>query len=80
MQWELELAHTEFDVVVGDEYYEDMNDADDSDYYKGPRVFDLPKTDEDLLADSEDLLFRQLILEYCILMFEISTKLKDERF
>jgi len=51
------LALTEFDLVVGDEYYEDKNDADVSDDYKGPRIFDLPKTDEELLAELEEPIY-----------------------
>lgn len=52
IQRKLKISLTEFDLIIGDEY-KDENDDDDDDNndYEGSRMLDLPKTDEELLAD-----------------------------
>jgi hypothetical protein len=57
VQRKLRIPLTEFDLIIGEEY-EDGNDADDGSYsYEVPRIFDLPKNDEELLAELEEPIY-----------------------
>ena len=58
IQRKLKISLTEFDLIIGDEY-KDENDDDDDDNndYEGSRMLDLPKTDEELLAELEEPIY-----------------------